>query len=1023
MKKISLLLLAFTFSFSYNVFAQQNWYDMMKDHSANVKDVQNAFYKWYAANKPDDTASNAVGEEKEEDGNFLLFKRWEWLMVPRSYPTGVQPDPAVLEKQYQDFLTNSAKHSVHKLMGSSATWSYAGTAAVPTGGDAGRVNHLRIDPTNPSILYACCPSGGLWKSTNGGTSWATNTDHLLGIGTSDIAIDPTNNQVLYLATGDGDGILGGYTTPSTIGVLKSTDGGLTWNQTGLHYTLQASGPSYYTVNELAINPSNPNILLAAASFGLYYTSDGGITWISVTGGSFKSVAFEPGNPKVAYATTANGGYYRSSDGGVNFSSVTLPSSSGSGRMQVGVTPAGPNYVYVFADNASNNAFFGIWQSKDTGKTFTLMSTTPNVLGFNKGTGSDATQGQGWYTLSMDISPVSATTLIVGGVNVWTSTNGGSSWTKLSSWTNNPYVHADIHSLTYLPGSGSTFYAACDGGVFKTTNTGSSWTDLSNGLEIAEQYGIGLSASSSTEWITGWQDNGTNLANAGAWTEVMGGDGMTAFIDNTSNSYMYGEQYDGTFNMSSNGGATWNQITNGLTETGGWNTPWCQDPKSSSTLFAGLSNVWKSTNRGTSWSKISTFGSGTSTLAAIAVAPSNDQYIYTAYTGSMYGTTNGGGTWTNITGTLPGNISNITVDPTNPLHVFATISGFSTGIKVYESTNAGTTWVNISNGLPNLPANCLAYQGNGINAMYVGTDMGVYYRDTTTTAGTWVNYSTDLPNVIVSDLKIYAPGNILRAATYGRGTWQIALYQAAISAPVAYFTAFPTKLCVGNTVQFTDTSTNEPTSWNWTFAGGTPATSTSQNPVVTYSTAGTYQVKMVTSNGIGTDSITVINYITVNPNPTTPTIVQHNDTLDCTPSTYAFYQWYKTATPIAGATTAQCVITATGIYKVIVSDSNGCTNQGSLLVKVLGINEIALNDYINVYPNPTSGNLQVVFNVPTEDDYTVSLTDILGQTIYTTKLHIVGEYTQNLNLSGYGKGIYLLSVTGKDSKGVKKIMLY
>ncbi|HWY98498.1 MAG TPA: sialidase family protein, partial [Bacteroidia bacterium] len=330
MKKIYLSLVMFSLLFSYNGFAQQNWYQMMMDHNANFKDVQTAFYQWYSTNKPaidNDKDVIKPGEKHEEDGNYMLFKRWEWFMHARTYPSGKMPDPAVIEKEYNDFLSKNTKKSTHRALGTTATWSYVGNTSVPSGGDAGRINRVRFDPKNTNIIYGCSPSGGLWKSTNGGTSWSTNTDQLLGIGTSDVAIDPTNSKIMYLATGDGDGILGGYTTPSTIGVMKSTDGGATWQQTSLHYTLSSSGPSYYTVNELKINPTNTSVILAATSFGLFYTSDAGITWNTAQGGNFKSVEFEPGNPKVAYATTSNAGYYRSSNGGQTFTSIKLPTST------------------------------------------------------------------------------------------------------------------------------------------------------------------------------------------------------------------------------------------------------------------------------------------------------------------------------------------------------------------------------------------------------------------------------------------------------------------------------------------------------------------------------------------------------------------------------------------------------------------------------------------------------------------------------------------------------------------------
>ena len=187
----------------------QDWVGMIKDPNTNVHDVQKAFKQWQSQHKKAEVIDKDInqGKEEEEDGNYELYKRWEWLMVPRTYPTGNVPDMVSIAKQYQDYLNNNSHESnsnTHRVQ-SVARWSYAGTANVPKFGEAGRINRVRFDPNNGSIVYACAPSGGLWKSTNGGNSWSTNTDQLPDLATSDVAIDPTNSNIMYLATGDGDG--------------------------------------------------------------------------------------------------------------------------------------------------------------------------------------------------------------------------------------------------------------------------------------------------------------------------------------------------------------------------------------------------------------------------------------------------------------------------------------------------------------------------------------------------------------------------------------------------------------------------------------------------------------------------------------------------------------------------------------------------------------------------------------------------------------------------------------------------
>ncbi len=1014
----------------------QDWVNMMSDRNINVKDVQKAFNNWYSSHKQTESGNEGKtavkGEPEGEDGNYELYKRWEWLMEPRTYPSGNRPDMVEIEKEYQSYLAahnrNESNNGIHRVQ-SPMGWSYVGSVNVPANGDAGRLNRIRINPSNSNILYACAPSGGLWVSFNGGSSWSTKTDKLADLATSDVAIDYTDTNVMYLATGDGDGIGGGATTPSTIGVLKSTDGGSTWNATGLNYTLQNTGPNEATVNELLINPVHHNTVFAATSFGLYFTNNGGISWSLVLNGiNLKDMAFEPSNCSVMYASSANGQFYRSTDSGYSFTQITLPSSTGAGRMALAVTPANSNYVYVLADASADYSFFGLWRSTDQGQTFTLMSTSPNLLGeMPSGFG---TGGQGWYDLALAASPTNSSEIIVGGVNIWRSTDGGSSWLLNASQDGfgAPYVHADVHHLLYA--SSSKYYAACDGGLYVTPNSGGTWNDIGNGLEIAEQYCIGLSASNSTLWITGWQDNGTNLASGGSWVEAFGGDGMDCFIDYSNNNNMYCETYQGGFNISTNGGSNFNPIAINTGEAAAWVTPWMQDPSSPNTLFAGIENVWKSTDQGNTWNPISSWGQTGNSILALAVAPSNDQYIYASNYSTIYETSNGGASWTNIAGGLPvaiNQITDIAVDPNNPLRVWVTFSGFNASNKVFQSVNGGSSWTDISTGLPNLPVNCIVYQKGGAgDAMYVGTDMGVYYRDTVNTSGNWVSYNTGLPNVMIDRLEIYSPSNILRAASYGRGTWQIATYSPSAVKPVAFFNGFPTTICAGSSVQFTDTSSNTPTSWKWTLTGGTPATSTIQNPVIQYATAGTYPVKLVATNAHGSDSLMVNNYVKVNPIPAAPVVVQNGHQLLVIPNTYSFYQWYYRNNLCPSQTDTAWWIGATGVYKVIVTDSTGCSNSASLdVTNLTGIEQLlTAGEQLLAYPNPTSGNLEIVINNISQGEYSLAISNVLGQTVYSEIIQYSGSaYSQSVNMSNYDKGIYFLSISGNNTRVVKKITVF
>ena len=889
MKKLNLCNLIITLLLLNNSLHSQDWIEKMQDGKTNFYDVQKQFYKDQQQRQARiEKDKDESGNLQEEEGGFLQFKRWENFMAPRVYPTGNRFNPSIVADEYQKYISNMSTNKVAMA----GNWSLIGpVSTVPTSGGSGRLNFVRVDPKNVNNLFVGSPGGGLWTSKDGGATWATNTDKLGVLGATDIAIDPNNSSIMYLATGDGDG-----SDTYSQGVLKSTDGGTTWIATGLNWT----NAQARSISKLLIDPTNTSILLAATNNGIYRSTDAAATWTQVQAGGFKDMEFKPGDPTVVYA--AGTGFYRSSNNGTSFTAVTsgLPASSAVSRLAIAVTVADPNYVYVVASKpAPSYGYQGIYLSTNGGTSFTSKSTSPNLLGWVTA-GSDA-DGQGWYTLSIAASPTNKAEVVVGGVNIWRSTDSGTNWTINAHWTGSgaPYVHADIHDLVYLNGT-STYFSACDGGLFKTTSGGSSWSDLSKGLQIAEAYGLGMSTTNAALTFSGWQDNGTVKQSGTAWSRVLGGDGMKCFIDWSNDQYMFGEQYNGSLQMSSNGGGSFSAITSGITETGGWVTPWMQDPTTAATIYAGFVNIWKSTNRGSSWSKISAFTSTTS-IVQLAVAPSDSKYIYATTGTALYKTANGGTSWTTINSNLPGgSITYIAVSSSDPNRVWVTFSGFSNSTKVFETRNGGTTWINRSASLPNIPVNCVVYQKNSKDAIYIGTDLGVYYRDST--LNVWQPFFNGLPNVEIFQLEIHYGSNKLRAATYGRGLWESGLYTPGAYAPVANFSSSSAIGCSGLTVQFNDQSSGPPTSWNWSFPGGNPSTSTLQNPVIVYGTPGTYSVSLTSNNANGNDTKTINSFVVVNSSPlsaptTTGGVIPAPGVvgLSATGAGSAILQWYDAPT--------------------------------------------------------------------------------------------------------------------------------
>jgi len=751
-KSFLTLFLVFSFIFS---FSQSNWVEEMQDPNVNFYDVKNSFDSYWQ------------NREIEKGKGWKQFKRWEHFIEPRVYPSGNRTQLGNTFTEYQNYIS-----TLPQERSLSGQWNYIGNNFVPVAGGAGRISCITFHPNDNNIIFAGTPAGGLWKTTNGGSTWSTNTDQLASLGISSVLIHPTNPDIMYLGTGDGDA-----SDTYSVGVLKSNDGGNTFQTTGLNFNYQSG----ITIRKLLMDPIDPNIILAATNIGIYKTADGGDNWTQVISVGTYDLEYKPGNSQMVYAST-NGKFWLSIDGGDTFNQITngLPT-GGMTRIAIGVTVDDDEYVYLLA-GGSDQGLSGIFRSTDSGNSFTQQCISPNLLGWETD-GSD-TGGQAWYDLAILVSPVNKNLLWTGGVNVWKSTNGGVDWELESHWYGGggaPYVHADVHAMEFVPGTSNTFLIGCDGGIFKTTNTGNSFSDLSNGLKIAQIYKMAQSVDDPLKMISGWQDNGTNLKTAVGYRRVMGGDGMDCAMDYTNDDIMYGEYYYGRIYKSTDNGFNFNMIVNSddsvvsVHESGEWVTPFILHPTDPNTILVGKTNVYRSIDGGLNWNTIGgSVAGGSGMIIGLAYSYSDPNYIYAIKRNRVF-VCSDGNTFVNMTSNLPASpsISNVTVDPNNPLRAWVTFSGFNSSTKVYYTNNGGSTWTNYSTGIPNVPVNCIVYENGSNDGLYVGTDMGVFYRSASHSS--WQFFSNGLPNTIVSDLEIYYATGKLRASTYGRGIWESDLF--------------------------------------------------------------------------------------------------------------------------------------------------------------------------------------------------------------------------------------------------------
>jgi hypothetical protein len=761
--------------------------------------------KWNViANKPN-ADINAVeaafdhywdGKTPEKGQGYKAFKRWLYNKQSQVDATGVLQNYSTITKtEYEKF---------ENLYGESTTKSNTGDwinlkTQQPTGSanqqypGNGRCTFITFHPTNPSIIFTGSPSGGLWKTVNDGLSWTPMTDDYANLGASSLAINYNNPNIMYLATGDGDA---GDTY--SVGILKTTDGGATWSTTGFTYNTSQT----VRIFKILMDPNDPNKMFAACTNGLFLTTDGWATNTTIFSGTIWDVEFKPGNSQYVYMTAWGGAFYRSTTGGGagtwSDQSSGLPASSTSGtyRQSIAVSAANPAKVWFVGANYSDDGFYGFYTNTNSGAGgswggSSYVYSTKNLLGwYSDGSGAG---GQGWYDLTIAVSPTDELCIYIGGVNLWKTTTGGNgvaSWNCATYWDGSvalPNVHADHHGTEFYPGSGTVIYDAHDGGVSKTANNGTSWSDISSNLTIAQIYGIG-----GTQHVvmSGWQDDGVNKwddkTGTSIWTHVRGGDGIDCMTDYTNDDIVYGSYPQGLFYRSTTGGVSWTGISPPpANQTAAWFTPICMHPTTNTTLYSATSAFYKSTTSGSSWGGAVTLPGLSFFCTDMNIAKGNPNYIYVANPYQIWRSTNGGTSFTNVTTGLPVASATITyigvsTSASNPTRIWVTLGGFSAGNKVFYSADGGTNWTNISYNLPNIPFNTVAFDPFAANDLvYIGGDAGVYYKDNTMSE--WKLFNNGLPNVKIMELEIYNSGSQsaskLRAATYGRGLWESDLYQA------------------------------------------------------------------------------------------------------------------------------------------------------------------------------------------------------------------------------------------------------
>ena len=719
----------------------------------------------------------------------------DWWEMQRAFP-GPSVDQAAFVAAREQAQFDRARAAL-TTSAEGPTWTQAGPYNV-----GGRVTALAVAPGGTTI-YLGAANGGVFKSTNSGVNWTPVMDgwgwEVFSVGA--LALDPTDANVIYAGTGEANNSVDSY---DGNGLLRSTDGGLTWENLGLQATAR--------IARVAVDPANPSRIFVAAmgsqfstspDRGLYRSEDGGQSWSKVlfvsdsTGAT--DVLINPAHPETVFCATlervrhytyrrahgAECGIWRSADHGSTWTRLAsgLPTPSDSvGRIALALCASKPSILYAQIGSGSALSWVGLgmYRSLDGGQTWTKRDTGnsfKNTFG-----------GFCWYFGDVAVDPNNQNVVYAQGVNLARSTNGGQTFSNVTG-----SAHVDQHGLWVDPANSNHLYLGNDGGFFSSANGGSTWFK-SVDLPISQFYSGCVASSDVNRLGGGMQDNGQWLTAGSptAWYEIqLGGDGFYVVIDPTNPNLVITE-----WQNCSGGSGPWRSTNGGSSGSYGtgingsdrfnWSTPIVMDPANHDVVLCASQRVYKSTNNGVSYVAVS--GDLTSannppssltyhTISTLDVSPASPRVYYAGTDdGRVWRSLDAGASWTEISAGLPLYcVTRVTADPLDSTIVYVCQSGFGQdehSPHVFRGTANGSSWTPIGGDLPDAPVNDLLVDPNDPNTLFAGTDVGVYM--TRNLGATWYPPGTGMPLQAIFDLTLHQPSRTLVAATHGRSQWKFNL---------------------------------------------------------------------------------------------------------------------------------------------------------------------------------------------------------------------------------------------------------
>jgi photosystem II stability/assembly factor-like uncharacterized protein len=681
----------------------------------------------------------------------------------------------------------------------------------------GRIDDFAVVESNPNIVFVGAASGGVWKTTNNGTTWEAVFDKE-GVSTiGDIAIAPSDPSIVWVGTGEPNNR---QSSSWGAGVYKSMDAGKTWQNMGLSTT--------HHVGRIVIHPSNPSVVYVAAlghlwgpnpERGVYKTSDGGKSWSQAlkinddTGVS--DIAMDPRSPDTLYAAAyqrrrtvfgfngggPNGAIYKSVDGGSTWKKLLkgLPYENGgdTGRIGLDIYRKNPNIVYALVQHEKG----GIFRSDDMGETWRKMGDT---------------DPRPSYYSQVRIDPNNDLRIWVLGAAMYFSEDGG----KTFSTDRVKKIHGDFHALWIDPGDSNHLLAGSDGGIHWSYDNGRNW-DFVNTIAIGQFYEIGLDNQRPYHVCGGLQDNGSwcgpvqSLSTDGIanedWVLIHGGDGFYAQVDPVEPWIVYTESQDGDLAR--------RDLRTGQERGIGpeaklhephyrfnWNSPLTISAHNHETIYYGGNYLFKSTNRGDSWTRLGgELTSGTDrnklpvfgkvpdkatlsrhdgveeypSITTISESPLNENVLWVGTDdGNLQVSRDTGKNWTNVASRVPGlpkgtYVSRVVASKYAEGTAYATFDGHRSddySLYIFLTTDYGETWKSLRNGIPDTAGSVHVIREHPVNAnlLFAGTEFGLWVS--ADRGAMWSQLKNNFPTVPVDDIQIQARENDLLLGTHGRSIW-------------------------------------------------------------------------------------------------------------------------------------------------------------------------------------------------------------------------------------------------------------